>query len=566
MNNIDKSFGLEIEGCVKIDYLPKLEYNDSEILLIFKSYFKLLTNNFNIIIKNTYNSLWFNKFIKEPFIVFRYPESNSKAFLYNLVEETFQEYNDILEMKYLYPRLTSDPSLICNNTISNAIKQIYKNNKEQKIINEDDSDKMQYYLKKYQNNEPYNETIVKILQILKIYNINIYNLLELSDEATIGVEIITPPLFQFDDIDFFVDLFLLKRNIFKYNASCGIHITYNITNLNLKQLAKNIFTCYYNWQLKYSKTVRNKLRNLTEKKLDNLFGLDNFIPKKTKIFRHKHFLNYIGSWNDNDIKEQKQLLQNLVYKTPNDLNYNLAGKKNLIFKFGNIDLIEVRILGASISIINKLKEFVSLFNTLLFLSKSNHCEFNIEDITRFYIGGKKTKNKKKLKNKRTRKIKKNETKKLKNKKMNNNSIGKQYIFVYGSLREGGTNYNKIKDEPKLKKIGLGITQDKYSFIGAMSGAYPYASKYTFDGIDKLHIIGELYEVLTINYFDELDKLEYNYDRQIISVIVNGKIYNTYMYILNDKELIDGVKQNLYPNGKKRFYNITSGDWFQSKPI
>ena len=39
MNNIDKSFGLEIEGCVKIDYLPKLEYNDSEILLIFKSYF-----------------------------------------------------------------------------------------------------------------------------------------------------------------------------------------------------------------------------------------------------------------------------------------------------------------------------------------------------------------------------------------------------------------------------------------------------------------------------------------------------------------------------------------------
>jgi len=37
-----------------------------------------------------------------------------------------------------------------------------------------------------------------------------------------------------------------------------------------------------------------------------------------------------------------------------------------------------------------------------------------------------------------------------------------------------------------------------------------------------------------------------------------------MYILNDNELIDGVKQNLYPNGKKRFYNIKSGDWFEKK--
>ena len=141
---------------------------------------------------------------------------------------------------------------------------------------------------------------------------------------------------------------------------------------------------------------------------------------------------------------------------------------------------------------------------------------------------------------------------------------KQYIFVYGSLREGGSNYNKINKNPNLIKIGYGITEDKYSFVGAISGVYPYASHYSFDGVNKVNIIGELYEVTTPSYFQELDKLEYNYTREIISVIVDGKKYNTNMYVLIDKELIVGVKENLYPNGKKRFYNITTGDWFQSK--
>jgi len=47
----------------------------------------------------------------------------------------------------------------------------------------------------------------------------------------------------------------------------------------------------------------------------------------------------------------------------------------------------------------------------------------------------------------------------------------------------------------------------------------------------------------------------------VSVIVDGGKYNTNMYVLIDADLIDGVKENLYPNGKKRFYNIGTGDWF-----
>ena len=141
----------------------------------------------------------------------------------------------------------------------------------------------------------------------------------------------------------------------------------------------------------------------------------------------------------------------------------------------------------------------------------------------------------------------------------------QYIFFYGSLREGGTNYNKIHKNPDMIRIGYGITEDKYSFIGAMSGAYPYASHYVFDDVDKVNIIGEIYEIKTQSCLQYLDKLEYNYNREIVSVIVDEKQYNAYMYILQDKELIVGVKENIYPNGKKRFYNITTGDWFQGKP-
>jgi len=136
----------------------------------------------------------------------------------------------------------------------------------------------------------------------------------------------------------------------------------------------------------------------------------------------------------------------------------------------------------------------------------------------------------------------------------------QYICVYGSLREGGTNYNKICNEPSLRKIGYCITEDKYSFIGTMSGAYPYATNYQFEDVDKVNIMGELYEVINPDYLQELDKLEYNYIREIITVIAYGKKYNANMYFVVDKDIIDGVIQNLYPNGRKRFYNIKTGDW------
>ena len=133
---------------------------------------------------------------------------------------------------------------------------------------------------------------------------------------------------------------------------------------------------------------------------------------------------------------------------------------------------------------------------------------------------------------------------------------KQYVFVYGTLREGGTNHNRLKVEPDLNKIGLGVTEDKYSFIGAISGSFPYASRHTFDNVKKVNIIGELY--------DELDKFEYNYSREMVSVVVNNKIYNSNMYMLTNPELIDGVNKNIYPNGRNRFYAIESGDWFENK--
>lgn len=139
----------------------------------------------------------------------------------------------------------------------------------------------------------------------------------------------------------------------------------------------------------------------------------------------------------------------------------------------------------------------------------------------------------------------------------------RYIFVYGSLRDGGTNQIKTKS---LRKIGVGITADKYSFISAISRAYPYASHFSFDGIDKVNVTGELYEVSEPSYFLELDKLEYNYIREIVTVIVNCVRYETNMYLIADSDLIYGIQQNLYPNGRKRFCAIESGDWFKPMKI
>jgi gamma-glutamylcyclotransferase (GGCT)/AIG2-like uncharacterized protein YtfP len=133
----------------------------------------------------------------------------------------------------------------------------------------------------------------------------------------------------------------------------------------------------------------------------------------------------------------------------------------------------------------------------------------------------------------------------------------EYVFVYGSLRQGGTNHDKIN---KFTKIGNGITVNKYSFIGMTSGAYPYASHHSFDGVDKVHIVGELYHVLYSSFFDELDKLEFNYLREITVVIVDGNKYYANIYFLVDEKIINGVSENLFPNGKRRFYNISSGDW------
>jgi gamma-glutamylcyclotransferase (GGCT)/AIG2-like uncharacterized protein YtfP len=142
----------------------------------------------------------------------------------------------------------------------------------------------------------------------------------------------------------------------------------------------------------------------------------------------------------------------------------------------------------------------------------------------------------------------------------------QYVFFYGSLREGGTNHSKLQNEPNIRKIGNGVTEDKYSFLGAMSGAYPYASHYVFEDVAKVNILGEVYEIRAQSLLQYFDAFEYNYVREIVSVIVDGKKYHANMYVVQDKELLDGVKQNLYPNGNKRFYNISTGDWFQKKKI
>jgi gamma-glutamylcyclotransferase (GGCT)/AIG2-like uncharacterized protein YtfP len=100
-----------------------------------------------------------------------------------------------------------------------------------------------------------------------------------------------------------------------------------------------------------------------------------------------------------------------------------------------------------------------------------------------------------------------------------------YLFSYGSMKKGFLNDYRLKNE---KYIGKAYTKEKYNMYPAPSFQYPYG----IEDEKKWQLNGELYELITPNIINEIDKFEgvpEHYYKKEIDVICDNKEYKAYIY-------------------------------------
>lgn len=138
----------------------------------------------------------------------------------------------------------------------------------------------------------------------------------------------------------------------------------------------------------------------------------------------------------------------------------------------------------------------------------------------------------------------------------------EYIFFYGTLRKSGSNYSVIESSTEIEYLGQYKTEHTYSFIGLISGSFPYATEYEFPNYQKIQIVGDLYKICEDGntFLTQIDKLEYNYTRQSIPILVNGKKIKAYIYVLTNLDFLHEIENHIIPHGRRRFVYIDSGDW------
>jgi gamma-glutamylaminecyclotransferase len=130
------------------------------------------------------------------------------------------------------------------------------------------------------------------------------------------------------------------------------------------------------------------------------------------------------------------------------------------------------------------------------------------------------------------------------------------LFVYGSLRRGFPNHYILENSVY---IGEFSTTDGYIMIGTRSKVFPYIIKDSIvDDATPTQIVGELYDVEpnTINRIDELEGHPHTYNRQLITVTNNTDVFESYIYILENPIILDGIIKNI----GSRFIIVSCGDW------
>lgn len=128
-----------------------------------------------------------------------------------------------------------------------------------------------------------------------------------------------------------------------------------------------------------------------------------------------------------------------------------------------------------------------------------------------------------------------------------------YLFVYGTLMSTFNNPMALYLRKNARLIGKG------HFNGLLFdfGNYPGAV-YKSDSTDK--VIGEMYQLSNddvifniLDIYEGISDPDFNlYERNVIPVNIDNKVYNNFVYILKktpEALLINGGDYNLYLNSK-----------------
>jgi len=101
------------------------------------------------------------------------------------------------------------------------------------------------------------------------------------------------------------------------------------------------------------------------------------------------------------------------------------------------------------------------------------------------------------------------------------------VFVYGSLKKGKKLHNYLEN---ANFLGNAITCNKYPMIVSKSGWYPYLIEKKGIGYK---IKGEVYKISLnlIKILDRLEEVPYYYYRKQISVCLNNKRIQAWVYFV-----------------------------------
>ena len=134
------------------------------------------------------------------------------------------------------------------------------------------------------------------------------------------------------------------------------------------------------------------------------------------------------------------------------------------------------------------------------------------------------------------------------------------LFVYGTLRQGGTNHHLIFGSPFL---GVATTADSYVMVTQKSRSFPYIFKHSDH--HTVPVQGEMYEINqeTLRRLDILEGHPDHYRRQQILVTSKkGDAYACAAYILEDPDMIQEITAEL----GTRFVFVRDGDWTECKHV
>lgn len=119
-----------------------------------------------------------------------------------------------------------------------------------------------------------------------------------------------------------------------------------------------------------------------------------------------------------------------------------------------------------------------------------------------------------------------------------------YVLVYGTLISSSRNNYRLDD---AAFVGDGVTEDKRFVMGGMGIPYVF-DRAGMDDPDGLWggIIGEVYDLsackdqlYTMISLDDLEGYPHGYDRQVVTVELDGRKVQAWMYYM-DRDMISSL--------------------------